>query len=420
MALSISFTKAQLRAKCEKFGIEPNPNYKKDSKDSYGYALREHYLKEKYPDGNIPQGLKLMLHLENPMTATRMNDCKPDYQDMMWNSSRWYIEEKLDGNRNLPMFLKSGFYSYSRNLSDLDLLPINYTDNIFIESDLSKLKHEFILDSEIVCLNPNISTLVGSRGCVTETQLQAVTALLSMNSSESIAIQKRDNAPLKFFTFDCLYYDGEWLLDKPLIERRKYLKLALDELQSIGFKAEMPRSNMSNKKQFYKSIIDEGGEGGILKDIDAPYFPVSSRSHRSWVKAKRSMSESISSEGGGDTIDAFISGYDEADKDKQWAGYVGALHFSCYLVDDFGNKRLHHIATVSSFSMELRKELTEWDEEGNPKLKLDFYNKVVEIDGQSVSARAKRLKHAVIVKFRLDKTSDMCDISESFLNSMIL
>lgn len=322
--------------------------------------------------------------------------------------------------RQLPMFIGGEFYSYSRNLSDIDLLPIEYSNNIYHECDFSKLQHDFILDSEVICLNPNISTVIGRRGVVTETQLQAVTALLSMNSEDSIRIQKENNAPLKFCTFDCIYYDGEWLLDKPLIERRKYLKMALAELQSIGFKAELPRSNQSNKRAFYKSIVDEGGEGGILKDIYAPYYPTSSRAHRKWVKAKRSMSESISERGGGDTIDAFITGYEDSSKDKAFADYVGGFQLSCYLVDEDGNRKLHHIATISSMTLELRKEITEWDENGVPRLKFEFYNKVCEIDGQAVSARARRLKHAVLVRFRPDKTPDQCEISETFLNSMIL
>lgn len=419
MSLQVSFTKAQLIAKLEKLGLTPSDKYKKDSKDSYAYPLRDYYLSQKYPDG-VPKSLELMLSLETPMTAARMNDCKPELQEEMWTSNKWYIEEKLDGNRILPMFINKEFSAYSRNLSDKDLLPVEYSNNIYHTVDLEKLEHDFILDSEVVCLNPNISTIIGSRGCVTETQLQAVTSLLNMNSAESLEIQKNENAPLKFYVFDCLYYDGVWLLDKPLIERRKYLKMALAELESLGFKAELPRSNMSNKKQFYKAITDEGGEGGILKDLYAPYFPKSSRSHRKWVKAKRSMSESIQSVGGGDTIDAFISGYEDADKDKQWANYVGALQFSCYLTDSNGNRKLHHLATISSMSMEMRKEITTWDDEGNPVLKLDYYNQVWEIDGQSVSSRAKRLRHAVMVRVRPDKTADMCDISETFLNSMIL
>lgn len=419
MALAVGYTKAQLKAKCEKLGLKPREDYKKDSKDSFAYALRDYYLEQKY-GGDIPKNLELMLTLEQPMVPTRMNDCKEELQKEMWESPNWYIEEKMDGNRQLPMFLGGEFYTYSRNLSDIDLLPIEYSSNIYHECDFSKLQHDFILDSEVICLNPNISTVIGRRGVVTETQLQAVTALLSMNSEDSIRIQKENNAPLKFCTFDCIYYDGEWLLDKPLIERRKYLKMALAELQSIGFKAELPRSNQSNKRAFYKSIVDEGGEGGILKDIYAPYYPTSSRAHRKWVKAKRSMSESISERGGGDTIDAFITGYEDSSKDKAFADYVGGFQLSCYLVDEDGNRKLHHIATISSMTLELRKEITEWDENGVPRLKFEFYNKVCEIDGQAVSARARRLKHAVLVRFRPDKTPDQCEISETFLNSMIL
>lgn len=422
MALEVTLNKKKLIDWCERLGLTPESSdkYKDGSKDFYAYAIRNHMLAQTYPNG-IPRDLELMLQLETPMVCARIADCKEDLQKDIWDSDKFVFEEKIDGNRMVDMFLKDiGMKNYSRNLSEKNLLPIEYSSNIYTECDFNKLQNEFILDSEIICLNPNISTILGSRGCVTETTLQATTALLSMNSEDSIEIQRDENAPLKFYTFDCIYYNGEWLIDKPYMERRKYLKLALAELEFIGLKAEKPRTNISKKRAFYKQLINGGLEGCIAKRLDSPYIPSSSRAHRQWVKLKRSMSESLQDAGAGDTIDAFISGYEEADKDKQFAGYVGALKFSCYLTDEQGNRKIHHIATISAFSMELRKDMTEWNDEGVPRLKLEYYNKVVEIDGQAVSARARRLRHAKIITFRPDKNPEQCDISEAFLNSMIL
>ena len=419
MSLSIGLTKAKLKSKCEELGIEAKKEYKEDSKDSYGYAIREYYLNEYY-HGDIPKPLELMLKLEAPMAATQLKNCKPEVQEKVWTSEEYFLEEKLDGVRQLLFFIDNDFKTYSRNLSDTDLLPIEYASKIYHECDFSKLEHSFILDSECVSMNPNISTIIGKRGVWTETQLQAVQALLSMNSEDSIRLQKEQNTPLKFYAFDCIYYDGVWLLDHPLVERRKYLKKALAELQSIGFKVEIPLSNISNKKAFYKKLISEGKEGCIAKYIYGTYHATTSRTHRQWIKLKRSMSEALTDEGAGDTVDAFITGFLRGTEGKAYADMVGALQVSCYLLDEFGRKRIHHIATISSFDLTLRKEITEYDENNQPRLKAEYYNKVVEIDGQSISARTKRLRHAVLVRFRPDKNRDDCVLEENFINSMIL
>ena len=418
MSLSIGLTKAKLKEKCIQLDIKPKKEYKEDSKDSYGYAIREYYLKEYYQE-SIPKSLELMLKLESPMTAAQLKTCKPEIQEKIWNSEEYFLEEKLDGVRQL-LFFVDGFKTYSRNLSDTDLLPIEYSSKIYHNCDFSKLQHTFILDSECVSMNPNISTIIGKKGVWTETQLQAVQALLSMNSEDSIRLQQEQNAPLKFYAFDCLYYDGQWLLDYPLIERRKYLKKALAELQALGFKVELPLSTISNKKAFYKKLVSEGKEGCIAKYIYGTYYATSSRTHRQWVKIKRSLSEALTEEGAGDTVDAFITGYLKGTDGKAYSDMVGALQLSCYILDTQGKRRIHHIATISSFDLALRKDMTEYDEHNQPRLKAEYYNKVVEIDGQSVSSRTKRLRHAVLVRFRPDKNRDDCVIEENFLNSMIL
>ena len=332
------------------------------------------------------------------------------------------MAHNCDGVRILNFFLGEEKYNaYSRNNSTKDFLPISYKENICLDDvDFSKITDTFILDSECICINPRISTVLGRKGVITETQLQAVTALLSMNTIDSIRIQREEKCPLLFKTFDCIYYNGEWLIDRPLIERRNYLKKALQQLQLAGFRAQLPKSNISNKKAFYQAIIKENGEGIVLKRIDSPYTPTSSRAHRDWVKVKRSFSESLEMQGLADTIDGFITGFEPGSKDKANANLVGTLIISTYLRDDEGNITTHEIAHVSSISDDLRKEITTYDEEGNPILKQDYYNKVVEVDGQCISARAKRLRHAVLVRFRPDRSSDTCILDESSLNALVL
>ena len=422
MSLQTSRSLSQLQLECENLKLEVKLKGKKLQKDDYIRALREYYI-ESYGGYNaIPKSLNLMLQIESPMLAAQYKTCKEAQQDKMWNTNDWYAEEKEDGVRIVNFFLQDENYNaYSRNNSTKDFLPISYGEKICLDNvDFSKIRDTFILDSECICTNPRISTVLGKRGIVTETQLQAVTALVSMNKEDSIRIQREESCPLLFKVFDCLYYNGEWLLDKPLIERRKYLKKALQQLQLAGFKAQLPKSNISNKKAFYNALIKEHKEGIILKKIDSKYTATSSRAHRDWVKVKRSFSETAEMEGLCDTIDGFITGFESGSKDKANSNLVGTLIVSTYLRDEEGNTKLHEIAHISSITDDLRKEITTYDSEGNPVLKESFYNQVVEVDGQCISARAMRLRHAVLVRFRPDRSSDTCILDESFLRALIL
>ena len=78
------------------------------------------------------------------------------------------------------------------------------------------------------------------------------------------------------------------------------------------------------------------------------------------------------------------------------------------------------IAKVANIDLELRKKITQHDEKGNVILDPSWYGKVVEVDGQDISARALRLTHAILVRFRPDRSQDTCVIEEEFLKSMVL
>ena len=423
MAVQTLRTLAQLRQQAKELGLTVKQRGKKESKDDYVYALRDYFIKEKYGSyADMPKSLSLMLQLESPMLASQYKTVKPEKQKEMWESNHWYAEEKCDGNRQLFFFLKDPIFdSFSRNNSVADFLPVSYGNKIYTDHiDFTQIKDQFIIDSEVICANPNISTIMGKKGVITETMLQAVTAILAMNEVDSKRIQKEEDCPLVIMGFDCLWFNGEWLLDKPLIERRKYLKVAMQQLINAGFKATLPKSNMSNKKQFYESIVKGGGEGIILKHIYSKYSATSSRSHRDWVKVKRTFSEAAKNEGLADTIDAFISGYELADDSKSWAGLIGSLELSVYVKRADGTTYQHMIAKVANIEHSLREKMTIKDDKGNPILDPQWYGKVVECDGQDISARALRLTHAILIRFRPDRSQDTCIIEEEFLKSMIL
>ena len=415
----------ELQAQCVELGLEVTQTGKRITKTDYILALRDYYLNQKF-EGNIPKYYQLLLKLDSPMLCNRINNFTPERQEEIWNSDRFIAEQKEDGVRLLMIWDKGKFHFFSRNNSVDDFLPISYDENIYlgIEWDCESVKYKediIIFDAEVVSNNPNIDTaLYNAKGVVTESQLQAVASLLQLNPESTIKLQIEEGCPLEFKVFDCLYYN-EWLTDKPLIERIEIMDKLYKEFQSNGLKITRPKSSYKNKKAFFKAIISQGCEGVVLKDIYSTYLSDNTRTKSGWIKAKRTMSQSSAMDGLSDTIDAFVTGFTPATEDKGNAGMVGALIFSVLLdKGDCSDPQIKEIARISGISQELREEITEKDENGEPRLKKEWYNKVASLDGQCISARSKRLKHAVLVDWRPDRSPDTCVMTESFINSMIL
>lgn len=406
-------------------GLEISPSGKNGRyyKEDYINPIREFYLVNRYKSlDKIPEHLKLALKLKSPMLAKRIDALKPELQKVVWESDEWYFEEKLNGCRIMIVKTNEGIRLYSRHNSVSDLLPIEYSDNIVFPSnfDLDKVGDNFILDTEITSDTNRLNTIIENYGVVTETQLQAVTALLGCDSSKARTIQEREGLILTFNVFDCIYYNGQWLMNEPL-HRRRTLALELwKKLEDAGFKIRPVRSSSDNKRQFYKNIILEGGEGVVSKNVNGIYVPDTSRNNTGWIKIKRSVKEIADMDSSfGDTIDGWISGFEPGKPDKGLQDYVGTIKVSCYVCRKDGFIYEHEIANISGFDMNLRKDMTE-NVGGIPTLKASYYGRIVEIDGQGISSRNRRLQHAVLLDFRYDKNKDSCVIEEDFLEKQIV
>lgn len=419
MAYSTQRTLAQLKKECEDHGLQVVQSGNRESKTDYILALRDYYLAIEYPEGT-PNALEWMMSIESPMLCIQGKNFKKEELDTMFESKYFIAEEKIDGFRYMNLINYDGpgsYAAYSRNISVKDFLPVDYGKNLLLDDvDFSQYPHRVVIDSELVSTRADISTMLNGKGVVTETQLQAVTAVMGMNHDDSIQIQKNYDHPFKVMAFDILEYDGVSLMDKPYLERRKVLVQVVKDLQAIGFRIALPPATAKNKKAFAKMIIAQGGEGVILKDVRCTYKASTNRSKETFIKIKRGFW----SDGVDDTIDAFITGYEEADEDKSWAGLVGALVFSTNVQCRDGHTEVREIGKISNIDMETREECTEIGPDGKPRLKQDWYGRIAEIQGQCFSARAKRLRHCILVRWRDDKNIEGCSLTEEWIDNNIL
>ena len=83
------------------------------------------------------------------------------------------------------------------------------------------------------------------------------------------------------FVFDCIYYNGENLMDRPLKERRELLH---KNMQEVGSRVKFSEFQLIIKKsqlvEMIQDVLRQGLEGLVLKDAKSTYEP----GKRHWLK----------------------------------------------------------------------------------------------------------------------------------------
>lgn len=346
-----------------------------------------------------------------------------------------------------------------------DYLPLSYKTRLLIpEINKEILKKygikSFILDSELLPQYDQIYNMKDGTEVVADTQLSLVTSILGALDDLSHKIQETN--PIKFTVFDIVMINGVWLDEnhyneaiETLKNLRDNMKITNEEFETkerayreyfscrnriktlekvytilkgagLGNYIDRPQHTMTNKDTFYNNILARGGEGVVAKDLNSLY-ETEGRRRGQWVKLKRSVSQSMMAENMGDTLDAFIIGFEKGNEGTSIENLISTLHFGIYLQDDEGNlmldeegnPKIHYIASVSGLSLNLRETMTEIVN-GQVQLKDEYYNMVAEIDGQDISSKNLRFSHARLIRWRPDRSADSCQIKYGFIKSLVM
>lgn len=437
----------ELLEKCQSLKIEPEKSrnridketgekYKESTVKDCEKAIQQYYINKYKSEGTLNPLVLDILHLDSPMLALQSKDKKLDkIRDYLWeDNNNWIFQEKIDGCRCLICYdERFGFDFYSRNLSVSDCLPISYKTKLVIpeinKQFLSNLGiKNFILDSELVPLNKEINNMSDGSNVVADTQLNLVTSILG--SLDDLSHKLQETNPLKFMVFDIIKCNSEWLIDKTLKDRYYQLLEIYKCVKQSGFndRISLVPSTRTNKRQFYNDILSVGGEGCVAKDLNSKY-DIKERRAGEWIKLKRTVSQSLLMEKVGDTIDAFITGFKLGNPGTNRENQISALEFSVYLTDDNneylydenGNPIIHHIATMSGLTDDLRAMATYINPETNEiQLNPRLYGAVAEIDGQDISSKNYRFAHAVYKGWRPDRSADTCKMQKSILERLVL
>lgn len=178
-----------------------------------------------------------------------------------FDSADYIYELKLDGERCIAYLSESG--TELRNKRNLRMLP-----KVPELSDIHKqVKKTCILDGELIVIKEGVPDFF-------EIQRRS---LMSNKFKIELAAKKY---PASFAAFDILYYDGEPVVDKPLMERKKLLAKAFRENEKLALSRYVETAGTA----LYDLAKQQNLEGVVAKKKNSLY-KLDTRT-KEWIKIK--------------------------------------------------------------------------------------------------------------------------------------
>jgi len=358
---------AELQAECAALGINVETKGRA-SKVPYIAALRDYHWQKGHPGEPMPAQIM-------PMLLGSWEDLeKEEARQIEQDHHAWIVQPKMDGIRALFHIQGDRVRITSRTVSEVTYRLSEFQDNLpHLATDLAGLGGT-ILDGELVFPRSRLDT--GST--VTENSLQATMAVLAASPIKARQFQSGQHAYVYFHAFDILRSCGQDVTPLPLIERQDVLAKTLRR-QKNEFIEEVPCFAV-NKPDIHRRIIDAGGEGTVWKKAASPYEPGRRVGH--WIKRKRGMA-----------LQAFVTGFKTGTNGH--SGKVGGLEFSTQNPDG----TCHVAAWVTGWTDVERDSMTLSMADGTVALNPQYHRRRARIEGQDVSARSRRLRHARLLSW---------------------
>jgi len=208
--------------------------------------------------------------------------------------------------------------------------------------------------------------------------------------------------PVVYFAFDVLYTESDgWIMDLPLIERKKILKEISSETNRIIVSEYIERAG----EEFYRKAIELGLEGIMAKRKDSRYLP--GKRSPAWIKMKKR-----------NTIDCIIVGCLEGEGERQKA--FGSLVLA--LRD--GNRYVHVGQVGTGFDSDFLRWFSEKlreieidkpviEEEIEFKRRVHWVKPVYVCVVEFLETTADgKLRAPVFIRLRDDKSADECTVDQ--------
>src|SRR5688500_12800747 len=195
----------------------------------------------------------------SPMLA-QSADTVADALERLGNAA---LEYKLDGARIQVHKRADDVRIYSRNLNEVtDAVPE------LVDVVRALAARELVLDGEVIAMKPD--------GRPHDFQM----TMKRFGSRRDIA-KLQAELPVRPYFFDCLYKDGETLIDHPAADRFSALRDAVGE---EWVTSRIVTDDVDKAQPFLQAALTAGHEGLVAKALDAPYE--AGRRGASWIKIK--------------------------------------------------------------------------------------------------------------------------------------
>jgi DNA ligase 1 len=309
-----------------------------------------------------------------------------DIADALTRLGRAALDYKLDGARVQVHRSGAAVRVYTRRLNEV-------TESVpeVVEAVLSLPATEIVLDGEAIALRE-------------DGRPQPFQVTMSRFGSRVDVERLRADVPLSVVFFDCLYLDGQSLLDEPASRRFEVMQRLLPP--DLGV-VRAVTAKLTEAEEFLAAARAAGHEGVVAKALDAPYE--AGRRGGAWLKVKQA-----------DTLDLVVLAVEWGSGRRQ--GWLSNLHLGARAADG-------SFVMLGKTFKGLTDALLEWQtrellarevrREGNivyvrPEL-------VVEIAFEGVQASPRypggvALRFARVRRYRDDKTAAEADTIERVLS----
>ena len=339
----------------------------------------------------------------------------------LWEDPNYIAERKYDGSRYLIRKENGKVSIVSRQPSVETGLPVEKTDRV---PHLAKWFNDHMPDGTVLD-----GEIITHENC----ESNEVTSI--MGSNPDLAIQKqKERGYVKYVVFDILFYKNKDLTGYKYIERRKALELVYKNFLSPTNDVLLAPVSHLNKAELYESIVADGGEGVILKNIHAPY-QLSENPKRikkpkdTWYKVKKYSTYDVVIMGytdstieysgkeadtwhfwidpqgnpfyrqNEDAVKLNLDGYLPVTKPYYYA-WIGAVRFGQYK-----DGELVEIGQTSGISDDLKQYISDNKEA--------LVGKVIEVGAMRQNRKTGALVHPRFLAFRDDKIAEQCILGES-------
>ena len=127
-----------------------------------------------------------------------------------------------------------------------------------------------------------------------------------------------------FIAFDCVYINGNIVVDEPLRSRRSFLEKALREEHGVLFTSPVKHGEtLEEVVEALDACVEAGNEGVMLKPMDSPYI-MDDRKKAGWLKLKPEYVLGV-----GSTLDLLVIGADRSTGRNARSGTLSSFLLAC-------------------------------------------------------------------------------------------